>query len=34
VAKRELKDRWGKPLKVRAVFFDIGGTLVCGSLKH
>ena len=31
---RTLKDRWGKPLKVKAVFFDIGGTLVYGNLKH
>jgi len=33
-AGKFLKDRWGKPLRVKAVFFDIGGTLVCGDLKH
>ena len=32
--RRILKDRWGKPLAVQAVFFDIGGTLVHGNLKH
>jgi putative hydrolase of the HAD superfamily len=32
--RKVLKDRWGKPLLVQAVFFDIGGTLVRGNLKH
>jgi len=31
---KAFRDRWGKPLKVKAVFFDIGGTLVYGNLKH
>jgi putative hydrolase of the HAD superfamily len=29
-----LKNRWGKPLDVKVVFFDIGGTLVHGDLAH
>lgn len=34
MATRKLTNRWGKPLVVKAVFFDVGGTLVYSDLTH